>query len=629
MPSLQKFSISAALSAALILQPAPASALNVIVSDPPSLNWDLVINALSDGRLDAGDLVGVGFDALWSATGDAIAQTQICREAYARSYSNRNSAAFTFDITVTHQGDPPVSYAQPVRVVPHGNTLVVGIAKGDGGYAKIFRCGGDGAAQPQQEDPSAIALLAHDWLAPDEVVEATRESRGGADIRMFDTDHGRILVYLPDDISVGDRISGTVLAEPAGEDETQRRANADRLRGYAVDIGGARTSVADRLIRFAAASTAVVSLLDRGGRTVGQTTIPIIDPLVSMFAGMSTYAAPTQGPEPGVRYLYGIQFGIPTITQAGRPAVISGVFDGDATTTSCTVNRAPCPILAESPRQTVFMAPEAPTGPVNIQVREGANSAQGVANNIGISLSAQRLVLARGEGTDVTMQVDGADGIRAPIQVRLWASSSVRLQGGNQQTVIVDPAAIDMSGAFRQGFVLRALAPGPFDIVAELAGPVCAASVDTPAQNAYRQALLNVESALQRAEDAMRALTAAREAYRKAMSDLGSASMDSLNARYASLDPNDITGPIRAAVGLARALEAQEQTRRRADGARTAMEEAERRLRDAEREVEGASQARRDSMDGISAAEREAIDAQERARAQQRRCATISRPIRE
>ncbi len=617
MAPLHKFSISAALSAALVLQPAPASALNVIVSDPPSLNWNLVINALSDGRLDAGDLVGVGFDALWSATGDAIAQTQICREAYARFYSNRNSAAFTFDITVTHQGSPPAAYAQPVRVVPQPNgTLVVGIAKGDGGYAKIFRCGGDGAANPQQEDPSAIALLAHDWLAPDEIVEATRESRGGADIRMFDTDHGSILVYLPDDIRVGDRISGTVFVEPEGEDETQRRANADRLRGYVVDVGGARRSVADRRIRFIAAGAAVVSLLDRGGRTVGQTEVPVTDPLVSMFAGMSTYVAPTQGPEPGTGYLYAYDF--PAITQAGRPAVIGGVFDGDATTTSCTINRAPCPILAESPRQTVFMAPDAPTGPVNIQVREGVNSAQGVAHNIGISLSAGRLILASGERTTVTMRVDGADGIRTPIQVRLWASPSVRLQGGNQQFFLVSPNTDDgvFLHEFQHQFELRVLAPGPFDVTAELAGPVCAAPVDTPAQNAYRRALQNVRSALQRAEDAMRALIAARRADDDALIAFGDAYWDYLNAVYANRD--DPSAENRAAVR--RAEEAREQAERRARDARAAVDEAEENHRDAQREAEQASQAFRDSMGGVSAAEREAIDAQERAREQQQRC---------
>ncbi len=623
MASLRKLSLSAALAASLALQPAPANALNVIVTDPPALNWDLVVNALSDGKLDAGDLVGVGFDALWSAAGDAIADTQICREAYAHHYSNTNTGPFTFYITVTHQGDPPVVYSQPIRVVPHGNTLVVGVAKGDGGYARVFRCGGDGAAQPQRDDPSAAALLTADEPPPSGegvLTEAMRESRGGAEIFTFDTLHGQVVVYLPDDIAPGDSISGTVVVEPEGEDQTQRRANADTLRGYAVDIAGAPTRVGDGLIRFVApvADRVVVSLL----RNAGGAMVPVSAPVVASSVSRWTTYTPVSGVNvTGPPRVFALEFDPPAVIQAGRPGAITGPFDGDASNTQVAVNGAPCPILAESPRQVVMMAPEAPIGPVNVQVREGGNTAQGVANNVSVALSAGRTTLARGERTNVTLRVAGLDGIQTPLQVRMWASSTVNLQGGNLQTIAINPGAADNAGVYVEDFRLRVLAAGPFDVTAGLQPTWCAASttLETIGERNYRQALQNVRSAMQRAEDAMRALTAARQAYDDAMGDFGNAHMDHLTALYADRDnPSS-----QSAAAVRQTNEAREQAERRAQDARTRMYQAEQQYRDAQHEQEEASRQYREAIGGATAEERATVDAQERA--SQQGCAGAGR----
>jgi hypothetical protein len=51
---------------------------------------------------------------------------------------------------------------------------------------------------------------------------------------------GTLRVYLPDDIAAGDTISGTVVAEPAGNTDEQRSRNTSVLNGYAVDIGTAK-----------------------------------------------------------------------------------------------------------------------------------------------------------------------------------------------------------------------------------------------------------------------------------------------------------------------------------------------------------------------------------------------------
>ena len=477
MASLRKILVSAVLAASLVMGPAPSAALTVIIPEPPPENWQRVVNLLSDLKIDGNELMDEAFDAFWIAAGNAIAQTQICREAYANFYSRGNNASFDFSITVVAQGDPPVTYAQPIHVVPQPDgSLVVGVVRGEGRYAKIFRCGGRFGAQSEEQGPVAEALLAAQ-TPPPPPIEGTQETRGGVDITTFETPKGRVVVYLPDDMAAGDTISGTVTADPNGENDAERSANAAELRGLGVELPGASASAGDGLLLFTVPLGGVVTLvLTDGPRRLGAANIPTAPPLTP----------------PG-------QFTIPAVTEAARPATITGPFDGNASNTQVTVNGVPCPVLAESPRQVVLMTP-VEVGPMNVQVREGEQSAQGVANNLGINLSAERLTLARGERTTVNLQAVGLNGLQAPANVRVWASSTVRLEGGNVQVVAIDPGSVSPSGGFQRQFDLRVVAAGPFDVVAELSEPICTEPIESAAAQAMRHALRNVKSAQRRTE---------------------------------------------------------------------------------------------------------------------------------
>jgi hypothetical protein len=52
----------------------------------------------------------------------------------------------------------------------------------------------------------------------------------------FDTSVGRVVVNLPDDMMAGDTISGTVIAEPKGTNEDERRRNLAELSGFVVEL---------------------------------------------------------------------------------------------------------------------------------------------------------------------------------------------------------------------------------------------------------------------------------------------------------------------------------------------------------------------------------------------------------
>ncbi len=54
----------------------------------------------------------------------------------------------------------------------------------------------------------------------------------GLKTTVFETPKGKISVNIPDDTSASDEITGTVLAEPAGETQEEKAKNEDELNGY-------------------------------------------------------------------------------------------------------------------------------------------------------------------------------------------------------------------------------------------------------------------------------------------------------------------------------------------------------------------------------------------------------------
>ena len=271
---------------------------------------------------------------------------------------------------------------------------------------------------------------------------------GGAGLYTFATPQGRVNVYLPNDMAAGDTISGIAYAEPQGSNDSERAGNADTLNGYVVDVGGTRVHVADHVFLYvvpASAAGTVQLVLRNGERSVGVSRIPL--------------AAAAATPN---------QMSIPAFAQAGRPMQVPGPFDGDLANTQADIGGRPSPILAESPRQVVLMSPNAPTGPVSVHVREGAHNLTAVFNNVSVSLSAPRTTLARGESSQITVQVQGLQGLRTAVPIELRASPTITLQGGNEQVIAISPADIHPDGSFTRQIQFRVVAVGPFDVTARV-----------------------------------------------------------------------------------------------------------------------------------------------------------------
>jgi hypothetical protein len=317
-----------------------------------------------------------------------------------------------------------------------------------------------------------------------DLAKATAESRGGLKVVTFGTPNGRVIVNLPDDIIVGDTISGTVIAEPKGQSSEERARNRSELNALVVEIDGKpmqpfttpskeRDAVIQqtfwiyhvdapkvKLVPNAPATSIFlpISLVNNAGQVLAQTTIP-----TGLITGVPDGNIP-------------VTWNIPPLGQAGRPVVISGPFDGNAsnTTLRATVQdfekntenvSGGFGLLAESPRKAIFSSPTNVTGPIEITLNEGSQQKKGNYRNVGVNLSAPKTSLLKGESTELRVEVNGLQGITEPVPLHLVKGGVVTLQGGDVQTLSIKPSEV-RNGIYTTTRTITGVQTGSFSITA-------------------------------------------------------------------------------------------------------------------------------------------------------------------
>ncbi len=230
---------------------------------------------------------------------------------------------------------------------------------------------------------------------------AKTETAWGLHTVTFETLQGRIRVNLPDDMAAGDSVSGSVIGEPGGETETERRQNADHLNGYVVEINKTKTPVFRKVLKWTIPAaligreTAVPAILrDNEGKEVATVMVPI-QPTPPPIEQPTT-------PVPG-------DYHLPRIGQAGKSIQISGPFDSDFKTTRVRVRGEQLQLLAQSPRKAIVDSPLDVVGPTEIEIREGDVVANGPNNNLRLSLKAGQTSLTGGERTTLTAEMSGLE----------------------------------------------------------------------------------------------------------------------------------------------------------------------------------------------------------------------------
>jgi hypothetical protein len=283
---------------------------------------------------------------------------------------------------------------------------------------------------------------------------ASLRTDGGMTTVTFSVAAGRLKVFLPDDMRSGDTISGTVVAEPAGSDETEKAKNAIVLKSLTVYLDQ-KTVTPESGPKF--------TWIPKSPNPAAPSKYIIrISEILPSQNAPAVYARlyPIGTPSPPA-------YTIPSLGQNGRQIVIPGPFDGNSDNTKCTVGSTACRIVAESPRKVVIQIPAEPVGPTTISIGEDKTTS-GPFRNIGIDLSAPKTNLMKGEKTTLGVQVTGLEGIANAVTVQMVTTGAVNMDGGNTQTVQISPSQVGPDGKASLTRTITGVQPGPFNVTANV-----------------------------------------------------------------------------------------------------------------------------------------------------------------
>ncbi|MFZ0060667.1 MAG: CHAT domain-containing tetratricopeptide repeat protein [Pyrinomonadaceae bacterium] len=267
----------------------------------------------------------------------------------------------------------------------------------------------------------------------------------------FTTPHGVIKVNLPDDMAAGDTISGTVTAEPTGQNESERAQNLAELKSHVLVLEGQQTPVGAGTFSWSIPrplnpNSKSISLLQRG-QNAATTSIPI---------------SATPPPSPS-------GFTLPTGGQQGRLIQIKGLNNGIFSPQDYVkVGGKIMPPLAESPRSLILRNASDSLGPTNIEGHENGVGMQCPFRNIGINLSAPKLNLIRGETTTLRVVVLGLGGVAGDQSLDLENNSPsvIRMDGGDRQHINIRASEVRPDGTYSMDRTLTGIMAGSFGVTA-------------------------------------------------------------------------------------------------------------------------------------------------------------------
>jgi CHAT domain-containing protein/tetratricopeptide (TPR) repeat protein len=287
-------------------------------------------------------------------------------------------------------------------------------------------------------------------------------SANGLYVTTFTTPQGAITVNLPDDMAAGDTISGTVTANPSGQNDAERAQNLAELKRHVLVVEGQQAPVGEgtfswRIPRPLNANSKNLALFQRG-QNAAATTIPISATPLPSLSG----------------------FTVPTGGQQGRSIQIKGPGNGSFSPQDYVkVDGTMLPPLAESPRSLIVRNASDSLGPTTIEIHENGVTMQCPFRSLGINLSAPKLNLIRGETTTLHLVVLGLGGVAGNQSLDLENNSPsvINMSGGDRQHINIRAAEVRPDGTYSMDRTLTGIMAGSFGVT----GTLTWAEVCTPA----------------------------------------------------------------------------------------------------------------------------------------------------
>lgn len=183
-------------------------------------------------------------------------------------------------------------------------------------------------------------------------------TEGNLNKARFDIGEGNLVMYLPSDMAVNERVSGSIEFEFKDLDESYNVSLS--VEDYSLVIENRDVSLRERNFTFQVpynlpAGVLNVSLKGTDGKDLGRAYFPV------RLTAHNQYEHEREDTA---------TYRIPPAARQGHPVIISGPFDGSYRTTRILVSGKEAEIIAQSPRTLVFKTPEGISGSANIVLVE-------------------------------------------------------------------------------------------------------------------------------------------------------------------------------------------------------------------------------------------------------------------
>jgi hypothetical protein len=264
----------------------------------------------------------------------------------------------------------------------------------------------------------------------------------------FTVPKGKITVYLPDDMRVGDMISGTVTATPSGKDEKEQKKNLAELLKYKIYLpdgtpynkpiplpqnGPGTFSITPAT---SAGKPMAISLHDPDNKLISTAQLPTL-PVLPIGTGQTVSAILAKkivtNTEPLVLILSG--------TSVAPKLILSNYYSTQST--GKTPENYELEAIVHSPRKAVYTFPPSLSGMymVCVQFPKAKNQTIDLVNIVDIRASIGKGNLMKGENTQMTIEVVGLEGCPyRPVKLAISNNTPniIHLEQGDQQLLPVD-----------------------------------------------------------------------------------------------------------------------------------------------------------------------------------------------
>ena len=267
----------------------------------------------------------------------------------------------------------------------------------------------------------------------------------------FDTPEGKVTVYLPDDATSGDFITGTVIAEPKGRTERQKNKNREILSGYTLLLTGQVSKTILGALESANNSSKSFDVISIPVPEEGPLSIKLQTPDGEMLgaAEISTlpaFPAVETPADNGTEYTL-----LKKVISNSEPITILSSFPVNdvplitlnSYNSDGVFNSYDLESIVHSSRKLVYNLPPGLSGIYSVCTLKpnGESITIDLVNIVKIDASIGKAALERGETTNLTIMVGGLEDCPySPVQLKLvnQTPSIIQLAEGNVQTFPVD-----------------------------------------------------------------------------------------------------------------------------------------------------------------------------------------------